>query len=314
MKISKELKVGLFMVLATVLLYLGFWYLKGSDFFSTSKKYYAIYDNVDKLMVSNQVYLNGFQVGRVNDIRILQSKNNRVIVEIAVRSEVVLTDSTVAILSSDFLGNKSILLDMGRRGEPLVPGDTVTSALEKGLADLLEKADPVADNLQATLRKLNSILDNLVSHTGSLDTIFLEFKRVPRQLNVTMDNANANMDRLAAEISLLAANTNNVINGLKPVLSNIKAFSDSLRGLKVNEALQNLQSAVERLNQSLERLSSKDNTMSKLLTEDTLYVNLNKTLLRIDSLANHLNQYPKHFFAPLGKSHRRVERDLKEEE
>ena len=34
-------------------------------------------------------------------------------------------------------------------------------------------------------------------------------------------------------------------------------------------------------------------------------------LLNLDSLADHLNKNPKHFFAPLGKSRKRIERDLK---
>jgi hypothetical protein len=38
------------MVLALALLYFGFNFLKGIDFFSTTNKYYAIYQNVDKLM------------------------------------------------------------------------------------------------------------------------------------------------------------------------------------------------------------------------------------------------------------------------
>ena len=49
--------------------------------------------------------------------------------------------------------------------------------------------------------------------------------------------------------------------------------------------------------------------MSKLLTQDSLYVNLNKMLNSIDSLANHFNSHPKHFLSPLGKSSKKIERD-----
>ena len=59
MKFSKEVKVGLFMILAIVMLYFGFNFLKGIDFLSSDHKYYAIYKNVDKLTESNQIFLNG---------------------------------------------------------------------------------------------------------------------------------------------------------------------------------------------------------------------------------------------------------------
>src|SRR5690606_15205496 len=98
MKLSKEVKVGLFMIVAIVMLYFGFNFLKGSDFFSSDYKYYAIYKNVDKLTESNQIFLNGYAVGRVSDIVIQQDKD-RVLVELSIDSDIIVTESTVAMLN-----------------------------------------------------------------------------------------------------------------------------------------------------------------------------------------------------------------------
>jgi phospholipid/cholesterol/gamma-HCH transport system substrate-binding protein len=49
------------------------------------------------------------------------------------------------------------------------------------------------------------------------------------------------------------------------------------------------------------------------MTEDTLYVNLNKLLLSLDSLAVHLNENPRHFLAPLGKSRKKIQRQLEKQ-
>ena len=84
------------MVVTITLLYFGFNFLKGIDFFSTSNKYFVIYENVDKLTESNQVFLNGYAVGRVSDIQIEQKKN-RVIVELDINSDIILTDSSTAL-------------------------------------------------------------------------------------------------------------------------------------------------------------------------------------------------------------------------
>ena len=129
------------MVVALVLLYFGFNFLKGIDFFSSQKKYYAVYDNIDKLTESNQIFLNGLAVGRVSDISIVQGKVNKVIVEMKIDTDVILNDKTTAILSSDFLGTKSILLDVGKGDKNLKQNDTLLSALDKGMAELLEQAD-----------------------------------------------------------------------------------------------------------------------------------------------------------------------------
>ena len=314
MKISKDLKVGVFMVMSIVLLYFGFNYLKGIDFFSSTNKYYAIYDNVDKLMPSNQIYVNGYSVGRVSRIQFQQQKN-RVIVEMEINSDVVLGDSTVAILNGDILGTKFIQLYVGHLSNPLKPKDTVRSDVAKGIADFLaESAAPMADNLQMTLRKLNTILDNLSRNSEKLDVIFDGFKETPRLLNNTLSNTNSKIDDLSGSVGAITNNLNGAISDLRPAIANFKTLSDSLKSVELNATLTKAQKALDNLNQTLTRLGKGDNTMSKLMTEDTLYVNLNKLLMSLDTLANHLNENPKHFFAPLGKSQERIKRDLKKQQ
>src|SRR5690606_2649483 len=125
-------------------------------------KYYAIYNNVDKLTNSNQIFLNGLSVGRVGEIEILQENGNRVLVTLEIDSNIELKESTTAILTGDFLGNKSILLQNVTGVRMLKPGDTLRSNLDRGIDDILtESAVPVAANLQVTLRKSNGLVENL---------------------------------------------------------------------------------------------------------------------------------------------------------
>lgn len=312
---SKEFKVGLFVAITLVLLYFGFNFLKGIDFFSTTSKYYTLYENVDKLAVSNPVLVNGYAVGRVSRIKILQDHQNKVLVEIDIDSDIELGDSTKAILDSDFLGNKSILLNIGPVTTPLEPKDTIISEVAKGLFDVFtETAEPVTENLQTTLRKFNTLLDNLTRTSQRLDTVFMDLKTTPGLLNKTLSNANGTMTDLSGTFKGVADNLNTTLVELKPTISNFKVLSDSLKRLQLNQTLTKTQQTISKLNETLGKLSKGDNTASKLLTEDSLYVNLNKVLKGLDSLSYHLNRYPKHFVGPLGKSHKKVMRDLRKDE
>lgn len=310
MKISKEVRVGLFMVVSLVMLYFGFNFLKGIDFLSSRKKYYTVYENVDQLMPSNQVYLSGVSVGRVSKIQIQQDRN-RVVVELEIDSYVKLNDSSIAILNGDFLGTKFIQLAVGNSRNELKPKDTLQASVAKGITAFLEEsAAPVADNLQSTLRKINTILDNLTKNSQKVDEIFDGFKETPRLINSTIVHADTKMTTLTDSISRLTANLNKTLKTLEPTLQNFKTISDSLRSIEVNETLMSIKATLAKLNEILEPFSKGDNTVSKLMTEDTLYVNLNKMLLSLDSLASHFNSNPKHFMAPLGKSQKRIQRDL----
>ncbi|HET6542345.1 MAG TPA: MlaD family protein [Chryseolinea sp.] len=313
MKLSKEFKVGLFMVVTITLLYFGFNFLKGIDFFSSSKKYYAVYENVDKLTESNQIFLNGYAVGRVSKIQI-QQQLNRVLVELDINSDIVLTDSSVALLNGELLGGRFIQLLVGPGGQVLQPKDTLKSDVANGIMDFFqESAQPVAANLQITLQNLNTILEGLARNTKRIDTMFLRLQNTPAILNRTLSTANSNIDGLSESFRSVAGNLNGTLEELKPTLSNFRSLSDSLKVMQLNSTVNKAQQSLGRLNETLARLNSGDNTVSKLMTEDSLYVNLNQLLNSIDSLAKHFNKNPKHFMAPLGKSQRRIEKDLKKQ-
>jgi phospholipid/cholesterol/gamma-HCH transport system substrate-binding protein len=313
MKISKEVRVGLFMVFSLVLLYLGFNYLKGIDFFSSRKKYYAVFENVDQLMPSNPVYLSGVSVGRVSNLQIDQTKR-QVIVELEIDSYVKLGDSSVAILNGDFLGNKFIQLNVGNIKRELKPKDTLLSDVAKGITDFLtENAAPVTDNLQNTLRKLNTILDNLGRNSAKLDSIFDGFKETPVLLNAALRNTNNKIDSVTFQIQSLTSTLRSTLQELRPSLTNLKTFTDTLKSIEVNRTLASIDATLDQVNGTLQKFNKGDNTVSKLMTEDTLYVNLNKLLVSLDSLAVHLNENPRHFLAPLGKSRKKIQRELEKQ-
>lgn len=301
------------MVAAIAMLYFGFNFLKGIDFFSSDHKYYAIYKNVDKLTESNQIFLNGYAVGRVSDIVIQQSKD-RVLVELSINSDIVVTESSVAMLNGELLGGRFIQLVAGKTGNRLKPRDTIRSDVAKGIADFItENAEPVAANLQTTLQKLNSMLDTLHVSASLVNSMLKDFKSTPRQINYTIANLNGKVGEVSGTFNEVGKNLNSTLTDLKPTLQNFKVLSDSLKRLELSGTIKKAQQSLTKLNETLSALSRGDNTASKLMTEDSLYNNLNSLLRNLDSLANHFNQHPKHFMAPLGKSRKKIEKELEQE-
>jgi phospholipid/cholesterol/gamma-HCH transport system substrate-binding protein len=236
------------------------------------------------------------------------------LVELDIDSEIVLTDSSVALLNGELLGGRFITLNVNQGGRVLKPKDTVRSEVAKGIMDFFQQnAQPVASNLQITLQNLNIILEGLARNTKRIDTMFLRLQNTPAILNKTLNTANSNIDGLSESFRSVAGNLNGTLEELKPTLNNFRTLSDSLKMMQLNSTVNKAQQSLGKLNETLARLNNGDNTMSKLMTEDTLYVNLNQLLNSIDSLAKHFNTHPKHFMAPLGKSQRRIERDLKKQ-
>lgn len=309
--------VGIFATAAIVMVYFGVQFLKGSDFFSTTSKYYAEYGNVNSLSLSNPVQVNGFTVGRVSDIKIQPDKNHTVLVELEIDSDIKLGQETKAVLNSEMLGGKYIQLSIGPLTDKniLKPGSIIQAVVAKGMLDVVnEKAEPVANDVQTVLAKFNTAVEGMTKITQRLDSILADLQKTPDLLNATLRNTNGKINALSGNFNDVATNLNTTLIELRPTLKNFNVLSDSLKKMELNKTILKTQQTMTSINQTLLLLRKGDNTASKLLTEDALYVNLNRLLKSMDSLVSHINNNPKHFMGPLGQSRKKVLRDLKRQE
>lgn len=312
---SKEFKVGLIALVSGVLLYYGFNYLKGVDFFSPTNKYYVVYDNVDGLNKSNPVIINGLAVGRVSRIKLMQNDENLILVELDIDETITLGDSTVASLTNtDFLGSKGIVLTIGPLNNPIEPGDTLISYVDKGLNEILASAEPVASNLNTTITRVNEILIGLKGSGEKINETIDEVRKTTISVNEIISQNQAELAEIMSSTAVLIDNLNTKLDQVDPIMAKTEGVLDSLNSLEINKTLASVRGTLDSLNSTITMLKNPDGTLGKLVADDSLYQLIEKTIVDFDSLANHLNYYPKHFFAPLGKSHKKVMKDLKEED
>lgn len=311
---SKEFKVGLIALIAGVLLYYGFNFLKGNDFFSPTNKYYVLYDNVDGLNKSNPVIINGLAVGRVSRIQLLQDANNLILVELDIDENIELGDATKASLSNtDILGSKGIILDVGALNNVIEPGDTLIPVQDKGLNELLASAEPVATNLNTTITRVNEILIGLKGSGEKINETLDEVKIMTKSVNEILGQNQYKLANIMSNTSALIVKLNMKLDEMDPIMKKTEGVLDSLNGLEINRTLASVRGTLDSLNYTMAALRNPDGTLGKFISNDSLYNSIQQTISDFDSLANHLNYYPKHFFAPLGKSHKKVMKDLEKE-
>ncbi len=315
MAISKEVRVGAFAIFAITILYLGFNYLKGVDFLSSTSKYYVIYEDVAGLTKSNPITISGYSVGRVSNIILLQDKRNRVLVELNINSEVILGDTALAKLNSDLLGGVSIIIFPGSLNNPMEPGDTLNSRIDPDLTELFkESAQPISDNLQITMRKLNILLDDLSGSGTELKKSLASFTKLSDNINARIYENRSSLKTTLAEFAILSKSLNQTMVDLKPTLDNFKTLSDSLTHLELNTTLQKVDNLMEQLTITVQMLQSDSSSIGKLMTDDEMYESMNRAISNLDTLLVHMNENPKHFFGPLGKSKKQIEKEAKKQQ
>jgi phospholipid/cholesterol/gamma-HCH transport system substrate-binding protein len=310
-KFSKEIKVGLFAIGTIAMFYMGFNFLKGIEFFSRTNRFYVIYEDVGGLTKSNPITISGFNVGRVADIKLLQNNGNIVLVSLDIDRDIILGDSAVAKLDANFLGEVSIVVEVGDILRPIDPLDTLYSRVDPGLTEMLvSSAQPITDNLPVTIANLNALLEDLQGSGDELKKALASFTATSRSLNNTLKDNRSEIKEAVTAYKDLAIKLNSSMDGVKPMIAKFSLLADSLNSLELSNTVKKLNTMLEDASATLAAFSNKEGSLGKLIYEDSLYNNLNKTMLDLDSLLLHMDENPKHFFGPLGKSKKKIEKDL----
>ena len=297
---SNELKVGFLALIAFLILYFGFNYLKGNDVFSSARVYYVEYENVDGLMVSNQVMVNGIEVGKVKKVELQPTKSNKILVTLRFSQDIVLPDKTVAVLSDGaLLGGKIIRLRLEGKGnlpeESFLKGET-----EVGVTSLLkERAIPVianADSLLVSFRQISTKFDNTGTYLNTLlKTSNETVSNINGSVNGIVADNRANVAQISANMKILSADLMETEKQLRPLLTKFNTVADSLQALRIGKTLREVDLAVVSLRKIVQGLEQGEGTAGKLIKNDSLYLGLNKTLVDLDKLLLDFRLQPKRY-------------------
>jgi phospholipid/cholesterol/gamma-HCH transport system substrate-binding protein len=297
---SNELKVGFLASIAFLILYFGFNFLKGNDVFSSARVYYVEYENVDGLMVSNQVMVNGIEVGKVKKVELQPTKSNKILVTLRLSQDIVIPDKTVAVLSDGaLLGGKIIRLRLEGKGN-LAEDSFLKGETEVGVTALLkERAIPVianADSLLVSFRQISTKFD----HTGTyLNTLLKTSNETVSNINgsvngIVADNR-ANIAQISSNMKTLSTDLIETEKQLRPLLTKFNSVADSLNALQLGKTLKEVDATVVSLKKIVQGLERGEGTAGKLIKNDSLYLGINRTIVDLDKLLLDFRLQPKRY-------------------
>jgi phospholipid/cholesterol/gamma-HCH transport system substrate-binding protein len=302
-KIHKETKVAIFVIIAGVMLYTGFNFLKGIDFFSKTRRYYINYTNVSGLTASNAVIVNGFSVGRIKSITINNDKDHTLKVAIDIDKTITIGDSSKAIITStDILGSKALVILLGNINKPLPEESFLIGEVEKGFTDRLsEKAMPMVASVSNSIERINQLMSdkNIQSIALSLENM----EKTTATLNDMLLSNKSNIQGTTLNLRKLTASLVESEKQLNPLLIKANIFADSLNKMQLASTVYNTNKTIKEINKILEDINNAKGSLGKLIKDDSLYVNLNHTARDLDKLLIDLKARPKRYvhFSVFGK-------------
>lgn len=309
MKFSKEFKIGLLALISGTVLYLGFNFLKGQDFFSSTNKYYVWYNKVDGLTISNPVTLNGLTIGRVNATRLVQSRGNKILVELQVNEEIILGDSTLALISSQSLvGGKVVTLILGPNTKTYENGDTLRGEVEKGFAQIIgDKATPVIANLDTSIYRINQMLSP--ENNANLKRILQNLAAISYSTKMTLDANSKNIEGVTANLNTLSASLVETEKAFKPIIAKMDRFADSLNDLELKKTVLKANAMLDNIASITNKINKGEGSLGALINERKTVDSLNAAVAAVTALVQDFNANPRFFLKPLGSKPKKKKKE-----
>lgn len=293
--ISKEIKVALLGIVAAVMLYFGYTFLRGSDFFSSNNNFYVEYDAVDGLNISAPIMLNGMKVGGVKDMVILKDKQNKIRVTLAIDKEIAIGDSSIASLSnSDLLGGKAITLYLRPNTKRYNGGEMLQGYVEKSITDMLTaKAMPVLGTIDSTLIKLNGFFGEDAKR--SIQATIMNTQATTEAVKNLMLANQRNINTITANMADLTTSLKLTEQKFSRLAGNLTQITDTLKAAPINTTVRELNATVSEAQAMIKKFNQDSGTLGKIMNDDSLYRNMNASTESLNALLQDLKANPKRY-------------------
>ncbi len=294
MKISREIKVALIVVVGIVCFFIGFNFLKSKSLFGRSNTYYAYFDHSGGLKTGTQITVNGVKVGSVEAVQ-LEEKTAKIKITMECSTDFTFSKNSEAQIYSSLLGGAGLQIIPAFDDAPAAQsGDVLRSSVaEDMLASIGSKIEPTQDKLNrllsqadTTLTGVNKVLDAETS---------AELKKAIRELSSTMQNLNKASAALNNMIASNQGNLHATLQNANKITTDLSKVSESLSQAELNKVIADAQKTLTELNTMLANIDAGKGTMGKLMKDEALYKNLNNSSKQLELLLQDLRLNPKRY-------------------
>jgi len=277
MAMSREVRVGLFLVVAFLILIALFELLGKETIFARMVEYKTSFKSIPNLKLGDPVRLAGVDVGTVRDIQVVGAR-----VEVTIRVKPgtpVKNDSIATIKLTSLLGTSFVDMTFGSPAAQMAPpGSLLQSAEPPDLNTLLARLNDAAGDIQTLAKQLNEGMgksfEPISSAFQSMDKIAKQIEKGQGTLGKLISN-----DDLYRDMQGIATNMNKLSQqmargeGTLGKLVNDDALYNDLRSLTAD-----LKVASQGLSRIAKDVESGKGTLGKLVKDDALYTEAKNTL------------------------------------
>ncbi|MEZ3531553.1 MAG: MlaD family protein [Muribaculaceae bacterium] len=291
---TKEFVIGISVIMAIIILYVGIDYLKGVNLFKPANFYVAAYDNVAGLEVAAPVTVDGFKVGQVREINFDYENHGKIKVILALNKSLRLPVDSKAVIGSTLMSGAYVDIKMGKSKDLIeVGGDIATQTNPDMMASLSDNVLPAVGEI---LPKVDSLLANLNKLVG--DPALLKSVQSLEGITDNINKASLSLNTvIGRQVPGMMNNVNHVATNLDSITRDLIVLSAELKRLPISSTMDNVNEMTGNLAKFSNQLNSRESTLGLLMNDPELYNRINRLSADVDSLIVDLQKNPKRYIS-----------------
>ncbi len=321
MKLTKEIKIGAMFVVTIAVCYWGVNFLKGKDVFTTSRKIYAVYPNVNGLVRSNLITINGLSIGKVSKIEFLNDTSRSMIVEMSITHNIPIPKNSIArIYNVDLLGSKAIDIALGNSTEFVHDKDTLRSEPKASLQDevsnqlvpLKNKAEKLMLSFDSLIVSVNAVMnrdtrDNLIKSFAGIKRTVDNLQHSTSGIDTIVSNQKGRLSKIITNLESITTAIKGNNKQISSAIKNISSISDTLAAANLAKTIVTTQKALENFEAITDKINKGHGSLGLLVNNDTLYHQLEGSSKSLNLLLQDMKANPKRYvhFSVFGKKEKK---------
>ncbi len=286
-----ELRVGIVVAIAAIILFLGIIWIKEYRFNVERYKYGVLFPNVGALGVGDPVTVLGVKKGTVESIIL---SGGDVLVTFNLTTDVKLKkDAKFTVMNIGLMGERFIDVSPGHSPELLDLSKPVVGFYDTGIPEVMGMAGQMLDEIRRLVAHLEGIFGTEWSQESFKETI-KDLRKLSSDLVTLLDRNKDKLEKTATDLSYTSSELKVLVERNKEKLqSSVDNFTTSSAKLDtITTTLSSLSVSLKNLTQKIE---SGQGTFGKLINDSTLYNDLRKTTNNLDELVTDIKKNPKKY-------------------
>ena len=284
----QTVKIGFFTLLAIVILYLGITYLKGLSISARSKTYYVAMNDVTGINVATRVFVNGYKVGSVREMKYDYRNNGETILTLTLDPDIKLPQGTqVQVAQTLFSGALvNLVLPEVETGAYINARDTIPMSTLRSAKSLEQLQNEFVPRLSTTLSRMDSVLlqANAILSNPNIEPTLSDVRQSAQHINAS-----------SAQLQQSLRSLPTIMGRIDDTSTDVANFASRLDSLQLQETIANLESTSRELKSFTQRLNQSNGTVGRLLNEDGLYNRIDSVTSSLDALIQDIKAHPKKY-------------------